>query len=275
MNQQRLAASITDVHLGRAPESGAPASAGLRPASPENPETHLEYLSAAVEASEPALFLDYIGWARVVLAGLGFPEKHLERSLDATRVVLAAELADAPRSVAIPILEEASRALPALPLVTPSPIQGSNPHAELAFRYVSALLDGDRRHAGRLILDAVEGCVPVRDIYLHVVSPAQHEIGRLWQMSRISVAQEHYCTAATQQVMSRLYPGSSRHRASGCASSPPRSAASCTSSARAWWPISSRWQAGTPITSARARRSPTSSERSASGARSSSPSRRP
>lgn len=206
MNQQRLAANINDVHLGRAPESGAPSSERLRPASPENPETHLEYLSAAVEASEPALFLDYVGWGRVVLEGLGFPEPHLERSLAATRSVLEAELAGAQRDATIPILDEAVHALPALPLMVPSPIQGANPLAELAFRYVSALLDGDRRHASRLILDAAEGGVPVRDIYLHVVTPAQLEIGRLWQMSRISVAQEHYCTAATQQVMSRLYP---------------------------------------------------------------------
>lgn len=45
----------------------------------------------------------------------------------------------------------------------------------------------------------------VKDIYLHVFVPAQHEIGRLWQTNRISVAQEHYCTAVTQLIMSQLY----------------------------------------------------------------------
>jgi methylmalonyl-CoA mutase cobalamin-binding domain/chain len=34
----------------------------------------------------------------------------------------------------------------------------------------------------------------------------QYEIGRLWQMNQISVAQEHYCSAATQLIMSQLYP---------------------------------------------------------------------
>jgi MerR family transcriptional regulator, light-induced transcriptional regulator len=205
-NQQRLAASITNVHQGPARERSALARNHLWPASAEDPGTHIEYLTAAVAASAPALFVDYIGWAKVVLASLGFPEKHLEKSLDATRVVLEAELAPESRSVTVAILDEAARALPSLPLVTPSPIQAANPYAELAFRYVSALLDGDRRHASRLILDAVEGGAPVSDIYLSVVSPAQLEIGRLWQMNRISVAQEHYCTAATQQVMARLHP---------------------------------------------------------------------
>lgn len=47
---------------------------------------------------------------------------------------------------------------------------------------------------------------PVKEIHLHVFQPAQYEVGRLWQMNRITVAQEHYCTAATQLIMSQLYP---------------------------------------------------------------------
>jgi len=34
----------------------------------------------------------------------------------------------------------------------------------------------------------------------------QYEIGRLWQTNRISVAEEHYCTACAQFVMTQLYP---------------------------------------------------------------------
>ena len=46
----------------------------------------------------------------------------------------------------------------------------------------------------------------VRDIYLWVFQRCLHEVGRLWQTNRISVAQEHFCTASTQMVMSLLYP---------------------------------------------------------------------
>ncbi|MDP1792909.1 MAG: cobalamin-dependent protein, partial [Acidimicrobiales bacterium] len=67
------------------------------------------------------------------------------------------------------------------------------------------LLRGDRPTASRLVLEAVAAGTPVRDVYLHVFQPSQYEIGRLWQTNRISVAQEHYCTAATQLVMSQLY----------------------------------------------------------------------
>lgn len=76
---------------------------------------------------------------------------------------------------------------------------------ELARNYLSALLDKDRQRAERLIMDAMKDGVSIREIYLTVFQPVQWEIGRLWQSNMITVAMEHYCTAATQFVMSRLY----------------------------------------------------------------------
>ncbi len=78
--------------------------------------------------------------------------------------------------------------------------------AQLARAYLQALLHGDRQAAARLVLDAAEQGTPVKDLYLHLFQPVQREIGRLWQINRVSVAQEHYCTAATQLIMSQLYP---------------------------------------------------------------------
>lgn len=46
----------------------------------------------------------------------------------------------------------------------------------------------------------------MKSIYLEVLQPVQREIGNLWQTNEVSVAQEHYCTAATQLIMGRLYP---------------------------------------------------------------------
>ena len=45
----------------------------------------------------------------------------------------------------------------------------------------------------------------VRDVYLHVFQAAQREMGRRWQLNQVSVAQEHFSTAATQLIMSDLY----------------------------------------------------------------------
>lgn len=76
---------------------------------------------------------------------------------------------------------------------------------DLPLRYTEALLDADRDAATHLVLAAVEAGAPIREVYLEVFQASQIEIGRLWQTNRVSVAQEHFCTAVTQMVMSRLY----------------------------------------------------------------------
>lgn len=78
--------------------------------------------------------------------------------------------------------------------------------AGLADRYLEMLLDGDRREAIGLVMDAVQRGVPIKEFYLKVFQPVQYRVGELWQRNRISVAQEHYCTAATQLAMAMLYP---------------------------------------------------------------------
>jgi methylmalonyl-CoA mutase cobalamin-binding domain/chain len=46
---------------------------------------------------------------------------------------------------------------------------------------------------------------PIEEIFLKIFQPVQYEIGRLWQINKISVAQEHYGTACTQAIISGLY----------------------------------------------------------------------
>ncbi|SEK94149.1 Methanogenic corrinoid protein MtbC1 [Stigmatella aurantiaca] len=82
----------------------------------------------------------------------------------------------------------------------------TEPLAPLQKRYLAAQLAGDRREALRLLVD--EGLlrgIPLQDLHLKVIQPAQYEIGRLWQENHISVAQEHLATAISQLALSHLY----------------------------------------------------------------------
>ncbi len=90
--------------------------------------------------------------------------------------------------------------------VIESPSSISDNLSALTQRYLAAQLAGDRREALRLLVD--EGLlrgIPLQDIHLKVIQPAQYEIGRLWQENRISVAQEHLATAISQLALSHLY----------------------------------------------------------------------
>ncbi|WP_430815525.1 cobalamin B12-binding domain-containing protein [Carboxylicivirga sp. RSCT41] len=77
--------------------------------------------------------------------------------------------------------------------------------AILAKAYLNALLDKNRHKAEQLVMDRLKQGASIKDIYLHVFQESQREIGILWQHNKISVAMEHFCTAATQLIMSRLY----------------------------------------------------------------------
>jgi methanogenic corrinoid protein MtbC1 len=164
------------------------------------------HLAQALVSSEPVLFGNYVAWAKVMLAGRGIPASDLANNLQVTVDVLKDRLPVEEASAACRYIQDAIADLPGMASILPNCIAPDQPLAHLADSYLAALLACDRRKASRLILDAVEKGTPIKDVYIQVFEQSQHEIGRLWQINQITVAQEHYCTAATQMIMSQLYP---------------------------------------------------------------------
>ncbi|MDZ7712439.1 MAG: B12-binding domain-containing protein [Rhodovibrio sp.] len=62
--------------------------------------------------------------------------------------------------------------------------------------------------------DKAAAGTPLADVLLHVIEPAQVEIGRLWQVNRIDVGQEHFATSVSQDLMAELHrpAGAQRRR---------------------------------------------------------------
>jgi methylmalonyl-CoA mutase cobalamin-binding domain/chain len=205
-NAPRIAALITDRQFAADPSLTARFGDRGRQKCTDDARRHLEYLSSAAATESDSLFADYVAWAKILLARLGLSDDDLAKNLHLLREAVR-ETLDAPHGdAAARIIDTALRDLPAMPSASPSLLSDSQPHAELARKYLELLLSGDRRAAGELIHSAVHDGVTVHDVYLHVFQRSQHEIGRLWQMNEITVAEEHYCTAATQLIMSQLYP---------------------------------------------------------------------
>lgn len=167
---------------------------------------HLSYLSEAIAAGSDSLFGDYVAWAKVMQVGRDMPVSDFALNLRCMCEVLAEKLPQDVQSLANRYIQVGLEQLKELPSEVPSAMKVENPLASLAEQYLAALLRGERYVASELVLDAVESGVSVKDIYLHVFQRSQHEIGRLWQMNQITIPQEHYCTAATQLIMSQLYP---------------------------------------------------------------------
>ena len=167
---------------------------------------HLTYLAEALTAADPVLFSEYLAWVKVLFAGLGFSADVLPVTLEHTRQVLSEALEPDLVPAVLEYVDAALLTYDSAPSTLANFIKPDNPFAGLARSYMDAILRGDRRSASEMILEAARQGIPIKDIYLHVFQQSQREIGRLWQTNQVSVAQEHYCTAVTQMIMSQLYP---------------------------------------------------------------------
>lgn len=76
----------------------------------------------------------------------------------------------------------------------------------LSEQYLALLLDSKRGQAIDLVMGSVDEGLPIPAVYLELIQPAMYELGRLWQNDEIDIGTEHYCTAATQLLMARLFP---------------------------------------------------------------------
>jgi MerR family transcriptional regulator, light-induced transcriptional regulator len=86
----------------------------------------------------------------------------------------------------------------------------------LSRRFLDALLKADRGAALRVVIDeGVKRGVGVARLVMDVIRPAQHEIGQLWQMNKITVADEHVATAISQLALAQLYPYAERPAPTG------------------------------------------------------------
>jgi methanogenic corrinoid protein MtbC1 len=176
----------------------------------EDTKYHLLHLSEAVAGESGLLFETYVGWAKVMLQSRGVGLADLSKNLD----VIAEAIAEhAPRSFRRLLLEPvrtAIAALPSQPDNVPTFIGSSNPLADLANDYLGLLLLLKREEGLSLISRRLESGLTIKNLLEHVLKPVQQEVGRLWQENRITVIQEHYCTAANDILLSGL-----RHKTRG------------------------------------------------------------
>jgi MerR family transcriptional regulator, light-induced transcriptional regulator len=165
----------------------------------------LSYLAESVLAGQPVLFEEFISWLKTFLSSIGIPKKDVAESLELIKKHINAVCTDAENAILNPMLNKAVSIVLSENQEISIPAK-ENDLSPLAQKYLDSLLRGNRNVSLSLVLDEVKAGAPVKEMYTQVFQPVQYEIGRLWQTNKISVAQEHYCTGATQLVMSQLYP---------------------------------------------------------------------
>jgi methanogenic corrinoid protein MtbC1 len=167
---------------------------------------HFGMLATALDAASPALFSDHVAWAKVMLEQRDVPAEDLSLQLACMAEAMRERMPLPVANPAVTLIEGIRAEMPSMPGQVDSFLDPAQPLFPLARDYLHLLLAGYRAGASRLVVEAAERGEPVRELYLQVFQPALWEIGRLWQMNKIYVAQEHFCSAATQMAMAQLLP---------------------------------------------------------------------
>lgn len=181
----------------------------------EDLRTMLAHLSQAVATSNSQVIEDHIAWTKIAYTARGIPDEELSTSLQILIKALNDNVQRPDRTPAREYLQGAIKAIPDMPTNIVNDFPESHPLHDLSEAYLCALLNRQRQVAEALIYDAVREGVAVKDLYRHVFQNSQEEIGRRWQLNRMTIAQEHYCTAMTQLIISKLYPLLSDGRKNG------------------------------------------------------------
>jgi methanogenic corrinoid protein MtbC1 len=167
-------------------------------------EYHLGFLFEAASLGSPSLFVNYVAWAKVLMKHINIEPEIFRENLEFLRLECRKELKGEFAAKAGEIMGLALAEYDSMPDTIPPYVDCRDANC-LAAAYLNALLDRDRKWAYNIIMEAKRKGVPLQEIYL-TLQKVQYELGRKWQHREISVAQEHYATAVSQQIMAQFYP---------------------------------------------------------------------
>ncbi len=165
---------------------------------------NLAALAAALDAREERMFLNYVAWLKIVLLHRGVGPDDIGESLRCMKLAIEA---DGPRDhfLAISLLDSALQQLDSMPERVASYLAKPSEEHALARGFLEALLCLDTGVAREMVESALDSGMPLMQVYTEVIPPMMREIGRLWQRNEISVAHEHFCSAAVESIVSGFY----------------------------------------------------------------------
>lgn len=167
---------------------------------------HLDFLLEALRYGSHRLFEDYLYWNRAFFEGIDIPLDHVAYSFRVVQEVLRKFLPENDRVLFDHYFMNVDMILGDHIESGDSFISGDDDISQLTREYFRTVLRGTRMEAMEIINRAIDEGVTIDNIYLEVFQRSLREVGRLWQIKKLTVAEEHYFTAATQLIMSNLYP---------------------------------------------------------------------
>ncbi len=197
IKRNSIAKEITNLHIILFSEIERQSSDEFRDSIEQDTEKHLQFLEQAISNESILLFTEYIIWVNSVLVSLGMSTNTLIRFLITMKIVISESVLH--RGAVY--LDDSIRLL-----ISGNTISASSSicftQTPESKQYLSLLLEKKKNEAKDFIISLIEKGMEIKSIYTDIFQASQYELGRLWELNEISVAQEHYCTAVTNSIIS-------------------------------------------------------------------------
>ena len=166
-----------------------------------------DFLASAIETGRVDAFTEYLlRWITNVLGARGIAPVFLHENIQQISrhlqgLMLETVAAEVSGFVSQALSAALSEEAPASPAQV---VRGELATAQAL--YLQAILHGRRESAVLIATEAAQQGHELTGIYTGLLQASMYEVGRLWQINQISVAQEHMATVITQYVIAHLYP---------------------------------------------------------------------
>lgn len=167
----------------------------------DDAELRLHHLAESIAAGRPELFEAETIWTRELHAAQGVPVHVLRGMLQSLRDELAESLPASQVGVANAALDRAMRATESPATRTPSYLDPSAPYAEETARFLVAVLEGRADDATQLVLEVQAQGATLGTIHTEILGRAQAEMGRMWQVGEVDIADEHLGSRIVEDLL--------------------------------------------------------------------------
>jgi len=205
--KQQIAESVTEEFFVRHPDWLARyGERGLK-LGIEDAAYHQSYLAGAIEAGSTVPFADYARWTVNMLGARKIAAHFVSENLEQIGRALQGLLTFSENNLVNDYIRAALQAC--VDTTLPAPMEaGGEARTDMALSrkvYLQAAIQGQRRAATNIALDALQRVTDVVDLYVDLFQATLYEVGRMWQENQITVAEEHMATAITQYVLAQIY----------------------------------------------------------------------
>jgi len=207
-----IISQVTADYLRKHPQNNIESEVFIRKICREDMEKHLSFLINSIKINTPDVFSNYISWLKGVLEYRGLDTDHTSIALHSLyqQIIklqnLDNDLSDKDWNIALNIILKAIEDYNA-PLSTSTHIYKQallSEHKKIDL-YTKHIIDNNHSQASDIVLDAMIKGSTLTEANMGIIQPSMYEVGNLWRINKVSVAQEHLATAISQHVMTKAY----------------------------------------------------------------------